>query len=236
MVHASKVKKRVQKRGKVRRLVKLGIPKKPVARIVTVADLMTKDIIPVNPFATLDKVAEIFLSKSITGAPVLEKNFFIGEISKTDILNIVQKNSLEELTDEDKKILSSIKVADVMKKPICIELTAPAEEAEEMMTKHNISRLLVLDKKKNLVGIITKTDLMKGRSKEEIKKIVSTKVDDMLTILEKRGCETFKELSMQLGVPESVIENWCKVLEDHGLVEIEYPAIGNPSVRIKYKV
>jgi CBS domain-containing protein len=220
-------------RRKVKRLVKLGKLRKPAARKIAVSDLMTRRFFSVSPSATLDEVVGIFISKNISGAPVLDKKFFIGEISKTDILNLAQKSSLIDLSPEDKKMLSSIRVADVMKKPICIYQTAPIEEAEKMMAKHKIRRLLVLDKRKNLVGIITKTDLVKGKSKEEIKEMVFTKVDDMMAILERKGRETFKSLSIQLEVPESLVENWCKVLEDHGLVEIEYPAIGNPSVKLK---
>jgi hypothetical protein len=33
-----------------------------------------------------------------------------------------------------------------------------------------------------------------------------------------------------------LIEEWCKVLEEHGLVEVEYPVVGNPSVKMKAKL
>lgn len=225
----------LRRRKRVKRLVKLGKLRRPAARKLTVADLMTRKIISVSPSITLDKVAELFLSKNISGAPVLDKNFFIGEISKTDILNLARKDSLESLSIEDKKMLASIKVADMMKKPICIQQNASIEEAERTMAKYKIRRLLVLDKNKNLVGIITKTDLARGKSKEEIKEIVSTKIDDLLSILERKGRESVKSLSYQLEVPEAVVENWCKILEDHDLVEVEYPAIGSPACKLKRK-
>jgi len=228
--------KLVKRRKKVRRLVKLGKPKKIEKRKVLVADLMTRRIISVSPDLTLDKVADLFLSKNISGAPVLDKKFFIGEISRTDILNLLKKDTLEGLTEDERTILARVRVSDVMKKPICIYEYEPIENAEKKMAKYKIRRLLVLDKKKNLVGIITKTDLARGKSKEEIKQMVSTKVDEMMAILEKEGKKSFRELSEKLNVSEDLIENWCKILEEHGLVEIEYPVVGNPSVRSKIKI
>jgi len=226
----------IRRRKKVRRLVKLGKVKREEKRKVLVSELMTRKIISVSPSMTLDKVADLFLSKSISGAPVLDKKFFIGEISKTDILNLLKKDSLEGMTAEEKSVLTRVRVNDVMKKPICIYQNEPIEEAEKKMAKFKIKRLLVLDKRKNLVGIITRTDLVRGKSKEEIKQMVSTKVDEMVGILEKEGKKTFKELSSKLSVPEGLIENWCKVLEEHGLVEVEYPVVGNPSVKMKTKL
>jgi CBS domain-containing protein len=230
------VKPVVKHRKKIRRLVKLGKVRKVEKRKVLVSELMTRKIISVSPSSTLDKVADLFLSKNISGAPVLDRKFFIGEISKTDILNLLKKDTLEGLTEDERSMLSKIKVSDVMKKPICIYQHETIEEAEKKMDKFKIKRLLVLDKRKNLVGIITRTDLLRGKSKEEIKQKVFTKVDEMVTILEKEGKKTFKELSTKLNVPESLIEEWCKVLEEHGLVEVEYPVVGNPSVKIKAKL
>jgi len=214
-------------------LVKIGKPRKIEERGILVSDLMTRKIISVNPDMTLDKVVDLFIENNISGAPVLDRDFFIGEISKTDILFLVDKNSLEDLTTDDRMRLAELKVADIMKKPICINEDEPVEEAERKMNKYNIRRLLVLDDKTNLVGIITRTDLLKGKSKEEIKDHISTKIDKMLDILEREGKKTFKELSDVLGIPENIVEDWSKVLEDHGLVEIEYTPIGSPSVKFK---
>jgi len=230
------VKPVVMRRKRIRRLVKLGRVRRVEKRKVLVSELMTRKIISVSPSSTLDKVADLFLSKNISGAPVLDRKFFIGEISKTDILNLLKRDTLEGLAEDERSMLARIKVNDVMKKPICIYQNETIEEAEKKMAKFKIKRLLVLDKRKNLVGIITRTDLIRGKSKEEIKQMVFTKVDEMVALLEKEGKKTFKELSNRLSVPESLIENWCKVLEEHGLVEVEYPVVGNPSVKLKTKL
>jgi CBS domain-containing protein len=228
-----KAEKRIKiKPKKVRRMVKIKRRLKPEKKKTLVSELMTKNIISVSPYSTLEEVVEIFKSNKISGAPVLDKNFFIGEISKTDILNLVKKSSLEEIDEKDKEILKKTFVADLMKKPICIHEDRSVEEAKKKMEKHNIKRLLVLDKKNRLVGIITRTDLLKWAPKQEIKDTVSTKIDEMIKILEDGPIE-IKKLSKILNTPENLVESWAKILEEHGMVEIIYPAIGSPVVKLK---
>jgi CBS domain-containing protein len=227
-----KIEREKVKKKKVKRIVKIGRIKKQKKKKVLVSDLMTKEIISVSPRMSLEKVVEIFRANKISGAPVLDKNFFIGEISKTDILNVVKKSSLEEIEEKDKEILRKIFVFEIMKKPICIREDKSIEEAKKKMEKYNIKRLLVLDKRKRLVGIITRTDLLKWAPKQEIKDTISTKIDEMIKILEDGPIET-KKLSEILKTPENLVENWAKILEEHGMVEIIYPAIGSPIVKLK---
>lgn len=226
------IRKKAKFRKKIKRIVKIGRKLRPEKKKVLVSDLMTRNIISVAPDQSLDQVVEIFGKNKISGAPVLDKGFFIGEISKTDILNFVKKSSLEEIDEEDKKILKEKIVAELMKKPICIREDATVEKARKKMEKYNIKRLLVLDKKKRLVGIITRTDLLKWAPKQEIKDTIATKIDEMLKILEDGPIE-IRKLSKLLNTPENLVENWAKILEEHGLVEISYPAIGSPIVKMK---
>lgn len=216
----------------MRKAVKIKQKVKAEKKKVLVSDLMTRNIISVDPYMNLEKVVEIFKKNKISGAPVLDKGFFIAEISKTDILNLLNKNSLEEIDEKDREILKNTLVADLMKKPICIREDRSIEEAKKKMEKHKIKRLLVVDSWNRLVGIITRTDLMKWAPKEEIKETVSTKIDEMIKILEDGPAEC-KKLSELLNTSESLVESWAKILEEHGLVEITYPAIGSPIVKLK---
>ena len=109
------------------------------------------------------------------------------------------------------------------------------------MEKYGIKRLFVIDGKEHLlffnrknylVGIITKTDLLKGVVKEKIKKTVHTTIDEMLNLLEK-GPTNFSKISKLLEIPENLVEDWAKILEDHGLVEISYPVVGSPVLKLK---
>jgi CBS domain-containing protein len=217
---------------KLKPKIKLKRKKFEEKRILLVSDLMTRKIIPVYSNQNLKEVAQLFIEKNISGAPVLEKNLFIGEISKTDILNLVSKQELNQLTNEDYEKLEKIKVYEVMKKPICILENEPIEKAKRMMDKYRIRRLLVIDKKKRLVGIITRTDLLKGESKEKIKERIYTKIDEMVKMIEKENLD-ISTISKRLSVPENLVEEWAKILEESGLIEINYRAIGSPILKFK---
>jgi len=219
-------------RPKLKPKIRLKRKRKIEKRVLLVSDLMTKNIIPVYSNQNLSEVAKLLIEKNISGAPVLDKNLFVGEISKTDILRIVGKNDLSELTKEDFEKLEKIMVYEVMKRPICILENETIEKAKKMMDKFKIRRLLVIDKKKRLVGIITRTDLLKGESKEKIKEKIYTKIDEMVKMIENESLDIFT-ISKKLNVPENLVEEWAKILEESGLIEINYRAIGSPILKFK---
>jgi len=225
---------RLGRKRKPRLKPKIRLKRKKIAekRILLVSDLMTRNIIPVYSNQSLKDVARLFIEKNISGAPVLDGSFFVGEISKTDILNLVGKKELSELADEDYKKLERVRVYEVMKKPICIFENESVEKAKKMMDKFKIRRLLVIDKSKRLVGIITRTDLLKGESKERIKEKLYTKIDEMVNMIEKESL-SISTISKRLNVPENLVEEWAKILEESGLIEINYRAIGSPILKFK---
>jgi DNA-binding transcriptional ArsR family regulator len=63
--------------------------------------------------------------------------------------------------------------------------------------------------------------------------MIETDIDKMMNILETNKSVSIGELSKQLNVKVELIENWAKILEEHDLVEIEYPIIGLPKLRKK---
>jgi len=224
--------KRKKVKPKLKPKIKLKRKRLEEKKVILVSDLMTKKIIPVYSNQNLKEVANLLIEKNISGAPVLERNLFVGEISKTDILNLVGKQDLTQLTKEDYEKLEKVKVYEVMKKPICILENEPVEKAKKMMDKFKIRRLLVIDKKKRLVGIITRTDLLKGESKEKIKEKLYTKIDEMVDMIEKESLD-ISTISKRLNVPENLVEEWAKILEESGLIEINYRAIGSPILKFK---
>ncbi|MEM7826406.1 MAG: CBS domain-containing protein, partial [Candidatus Aenigmatarchaeota archaeon] len=76
----AKKERKVKKKAKIKRIVKIKKKVKFEKKKTLVSELMTRNIISVDPYLTLDKVVEIFQTNKISGAPVLDKGFFIGEI------------------------------------------------------------------------------------------------------------------------------------------------------------
>ncbi|HDH91505.1 MAG TPA: hypothetical protein ENF38_00975 [Candidatus Aenigmarchaeota archaeon] len=55
----------------------------------------------------------------------------------------------------------------------------------------------------------------------------------MLKIIEKEGKISMAELSKRMELSQELIESWAKILEDHDLIEISYPTVGSPILKIK---
>ncbi len=60
--------------------------------------------------------------------------------------------------------------------------------------------------------------------------IEETVVDKLLEIIDS-GPATVAKLSKALGVDKQKVERWAEILENRGLVDIEYPLMGSPSIK-----
>ncbi len=110
----------------------------------------SKGITTLSPEKRVKEAAKIFAKQNIRGAPVMEDGGPpIGMISTVDITRALA---------EDRE---NLKVKDVMSKEVhTIKSDAILSEAIEEMENHNISRLLVVNKKGEIDGIVTRTDIL----------------------------------------------------------------------------
>jgi hypothetical protein len=73
--------------------------------------------------------------------------------------------------------------------------------------------------------------------KESMKKfpvdMIETDIDKLMSMIEKEKSVSVLDVSKELKVSVEQIENWAKILEEHGLIEIIYPLIGFPRLRKK---
>ncbi len=235
-------------------LKKFSITEKPVSKkelkvetidIETpVRTAMITDVKTVKPEDSLREALETLSEYNLTGLPVVSKNKVVGVISETDIMRVMNvKNILDAEKDEMKfSMLQKLRVADAMSKtPISINENEKITHASDLMVKHDINRLIVTDEKNNLVGVITKEDIIKALSSEIFSKLISkeagriieTNVDSLIKIIENQGSANVKELSKKLNVDQEHIELWGKVLEQRGLIEMRYPPFGPAILRKK---
>ncbi len=78
----------------------------------------------------------------------------------------------------------------------------------------------------------------KGDYFESIKTAVvgdetKTPIDEMFELVMKQNSLRVADAARKFGVTEAQIEEWAKILEGHGLVEMHYPPIGKPEIRKK---
>ncbi len=109
-------------------------------------------------------------------------------------------------------------------KPIIDEIK---EKAKEEILEEKIKEEKNLNEKKIEKIEIPKKDIERSTAD------IETAIDELIDTINTRGSVTTLELSRQLGVSIERIESWAKILEDRGLIEIEYPLIGQSKLRKK---
>ena len=154
-----------------------------IEKIKKVKDYMSQKVVTISPEASIFEAAEILAKHHISGAPVIKNDKLIGVISESDIVNFMRlklptsgikeephlswliianliKNHLQ--FKKELKRISEFKVKNVMSKdPITIGPEETILEAATKMAKHDVQRLLVVERGK-LVGIITRADLLRA--------------------------------------------------------------------------
>lgn len=154
-----------------------------------VKEAMNTEVITCKPGDPVSKVVELFKKHHISGMPVVDNEKVVGIVSETDILKLfkVQEVSSDMFLpspleiiempirgvirfEEFKKSFEDIHmkpVRDIMKKKVySVSPDNSLEDASNMMVKHGVNRLPVIEKGK-LVGILVRSDIIQGLSKEQ---------------------------------------------------------------------
>ena len=111
---------------------------------MTAKDLMTPDIITVPPTMPIKQLAMTLIKNQISGAPVVDK--------KGKIIGIVSEADLVAKKGKDVKSIMS-------KKVVSINADTPIEEIAELMTRHKIKRLPVMNGEE-AIGIVSRADIV----------------------------------------------------------------------------
>jgi len=111
------------------------------------------DPITLNADERVSKAFEIAARQKISGFPVLSGGKLVGIITGRDLRTITDR---------------SVKVKDVMtKKLITASPKVSLSKAKEILNTNRIEKLLLVDNKNNLKGLITLTDILKRESNPE---------------------------------------------------------------------
>lgn len=88
------------------------------------------------------------------------------------------------------------------------------------------------EKERKIENIIAKININPQIKKSRSK----TDLDVLYDLLKKNKLLTIKAISKYFKVSSEVAMNWCKILEEGDLAEIDYPAIGEPRIILIEKV
>ena len=143
----------------------------------TIAEVMNKEFITVKEETPFEEILMLMKEKGIGKLPVLRDEKVLGIIRRDDLLvkqgiapeppilaiwDLMLTLSNDKSFQEKYKKIIAIKASEIMDKEIFkVSVTDNLSEVITNMLENNKDCLLVMDDTK-LVGIITKTDLVKG--------------------------------------------------------------------------
>jgi Zn-dependent protease len=118
-------------------------------RDVAVADVMSRNLITLEPGIPVPDVIRLMYATKHLGFPVVEGGRLVGMVTLEDVHRTSE-------TDRDAKLVRDIMATNLISLPP----TAMLSEAFRLMSRHNVGRIpIVADG--NLLGIVTRTDILK---------------------------------------------------------------------------
>ncbi len=115
----------------------------------TVGDIASKEVISFTPDCSLKEASKKLAYNEIDGAPVIKNGKVVGVFTLTDLV-LAFAEDREDAT-----------VGDLMSSNVVIvNEDLKIANAIEIMLKKSISRLIIADSDNNLLGIVTRTDLI----------------------------------------------------------------------------
>jgi CBS-domain-containing membrane protein len=124
-------------------------------------DVMTRDVICVQPTTSVLQLSQLFIENNISGAPVIDTmQKVVGFVSQTDIVEfdllLQSDNSMESRMEETGGF-----VQDIMSpvESVAHEMDSLMAIIDRMCTER-MHRLIVLDDHEKVAGIITTMDVM----------------------------------------------------------------------------
>lgn len=126
---------------------------------------MKKDVVTISKNGTLSEAKGMMRKHGINQLPVMDADKIIGIISKRDIQAATMPLLLLDEMEEGKirESLATTSVTKLMtKNPIVANVNDTLEDAVILMHDYKINSLPVLTDEGNLVGIISKTDILEA--------------------------------------------------------------------------
>jgi CBS domain-containing protein len=118
-------------------------------------DIMTTEMILGYPKMTLEEAIKTLVNNRITGMPIVDDNkHIVGVISEYDIIKVVRDFENEQPLNLSNIIQYSERVTTIPEE-------TPLGEVLKQFVELKIRRLPVVNKNNQLVGIITRRDIMR---------------------------------------------------------------------------
>jgi acetoin utilization protein AcuB len=127
-----------------------------------VKNWMSKKVITIDENDSMQDAINLTKQHKINMLPVMKKGKLVGIVSDRDLKKASASDATTLDVHELLYLISKIKIKDIMsKKPLTVPFDFTIEETASMLLENNISGAPVVDKDKQLVGVITQADIFK---------------------------------------------------------------------------
>jgi CBS-domain-containing membrane protein len=133
-----------------------------------VSDVMTAAVVTIAPEASLGRAARVMVDKKLKRLPVVDKvGKLVGILGRLDILNTLAMVHLPEWHPAAHLIGRQATVGEVMTREVpTVHESATVEEIFELLVSSAHKRVVVVDEKSRVVGIVADSDLISRVSRE----------------------------------------------------------------------
>ena len=139
-------------------------------------DVISTDIVSVNPQDTLREALAVMMENRVSALPVIDaRNRCVGVISVTDLLGVTKDlsdelNALSEVGGFDHEALvAKLEHADLLTEqvqgwmspdPVSVAIGSTIQHAAQVMLRNRVHRLVVLDDQQHVGGVVSTMDLL----------------------------------------------------------------------------
>jgi len=127
-----------------------------------VKNWMKKPAITIDAEVSMNDAIKLLKNHNIKMLPVMEKGKLVGIVTDRDLKRASASDATSLEIHELLYLISKIKIKEIMtKKPITVPEDYTVEETAEILLKHNISGVPVIDQYRDVVGTITQNDIFR---------------------------------------------------------------------------
>jgi CBS domain-containing protein len=212
------------------------------------SDVMTPGVVTVSPDTKVPEIAALLLERRISAVAVVERNGNVsGVVSESDLMRRPEIGTdgprwrwlqiLLSPEDRERDFVKThgLKARDVMTKPaVSVAPDASLPDVVHLMGRRSIKRVLVLDNGR-LVGIVTRTDLLRALHARKALTAPSVPPDDRAlreAILRALSDSDWADRAIvNVQVAEGQVELWGAIESEAQREAIRVAVEGVPGVR-----
>lgn len=158
-----------------------------------VSEVMSKEVDSVSLETKVRDLSRLIFGRRINGVPVCKDKKIVGFITERDILSKFYPSMQEYMEDPvhardfegmERRVaeILSLTAEEIMSKnPITVRPDTPLLQSQSLMFVHKVGRVPVVDKKGNLVGMISKGDIFRAIVGGELQYVEDEEYHDWLS-------------------------------------------------------